>query len=586
MQFGFQTACGVPLTEVSAEARQLMIPHELCLDFQKLVVQPWQLAWKTFRSSRQRSGRDDERHYDERWISKLEDAGGGAFNDSTLSVSVRQLPRGDAIFQWGCLDWHTPNMSTVGKKGDGRSGFVVSVPDLLNLPPALAGERIVHIAAGARHNLAVTQRGEAFAWGRGTTGQLGCVATGCTSHPLSLRALVLGKHEVASVSCGAEHSCLLLRGGELYGFGSGKRGQTGLGTNDFAALPQRMQWPKRFVQRVAMVSCGASHTGAILTDGTLLTCGASDNGMLGHGSPGLETESRAADAFELSAVNLLSAARTPVAAIAAGGAHTLVVTRHNGLFAFGAGSWGRLGLGASDNRDRAVPTKVKAAEHLGPIKQLAAGHEHSLILTADKAVYQFGRIGSSYISTPTPVSGLGPSSGVPVASLSAGKGYTVALSDNGEVWVWGTMGQGGAIGLGDKEGSKVKGARLPTRIDSLRGRSVVQAAAGWTHILALADSVASACDEMAVPGEVRFGATSQRDYDDAKCDMCHEEIGPSNGLLLFCDFCNKGYHLECHDPPLDSAPDGDWICFNCKLERNSGALLFWQRKHPLAPPLT
>ena len=74
-------------------------------------------------------------------------------------------------------------------------------------------------------------------------------------------------------------------------------------------------------------------------------------------------------------------------------------------------------------------------------------------------------------------------------------------------------------------------------------------------MLALADSKTSMCDEMAVPGEVRFGATSQRDYDDAKCEMCHEEIGPNNGLLLFCDFCNKGYHLECHDPPLESAPE-------------------------------
>ena len=402
-------------------------------------------------------------------------------------------------------------------------------------------------------------------------GQLGCVATGCTSHPLNLRSLVLGKHQVTSVSCGAEHTCLLLSGGELLAFGSGKRGQTGLGTNDATALPQRMHWSRRFAQRAAMVSCGATHTGAILNDGTVLTCGASDNGMLGHGG-GSDAESRMVDAFELSAVHVLVPNKTPATAFASGGAHSLVVTRQNWLFAFGAGSWGRLGLGTSDNRDRAVPTRVKAAEHLGQIKQLAAGHEHSLILTADHAVYQFGRIGSSYISAPTPVSGLGPSNGVPVKSLSAGKGYTIALSETGEVWVWGSMGQGGAIGLGEKDGSKVKGARQPTRIDSLQGRTVVQAAAGWTHMVALADSSSSMCGEMAVPGEVRFGATSQRDYDDARCEMCREEIGPRNGLLLFCDFCNKGYHLECHDPPLESAPDGDWICFNCKLERNSGTL--------------
>ena len=564
-----------------------MIPHSLCLEFQQKVAQPWQQAWKTFRSSRQRSGREDLRQHSDRRKDEFVGAESSILGharraqifaeDTASSNAIQDLP-GDAVFLWGCLDWHTSNMSNVGKKGNSRSGFVVSVPDLLALPPSLANEVIVQIAAGARHNLILTQRGEVFAWGRGILGQLGCVATGCTSHPLHLRALALGQHHVTSISCGAEHSCLVLRTGELLAFGSGKRGQTGLGTSEVIPLPQRMQWSKRLAQHAAAVSCGAFHTAAILIDGTLLTCGASDNGMLGHGNGNGETDSRIADVFELSAVHMLTALKMPTAAVSAGGAHTLAVTRQNGLYAFGAGSWGRLGLGASDNRDRAVPTRVRAAEHLGVILQLAAGHEHSLILTGDRAVYQFGRIGSSYISTPTPVSGLGPSNGVPVVSLSAGKGYTIALSIDGEVWIWGTMGQGGAMGLGEKDGSKIKAARQPTRIDSLQGRAVVQAAAGWTHVLALANSKTSSCVDMAVSGEVRFGATSQRDYDDAKCEICHEEVGPRNGLLLFCDFCNKGFHLECHDPPLKAAPEGDWICFNCKLEGNSGESAHYLRR--------
>ena len=35
--------------------------------------------------------------------------------------------------------------------------------------------------------------------------------------------------KVAAVACGAEHTLLLSRSGELYAFGSGKRGQLGLG---------------------------------------------------------------------------------------------------------------------------------------------------------------------------------------------------------------------------------------------------------------------------------------------------------------------------------------------------------------------
>ena len=52
-------------------------------------------------------------------------------------------------------------------------------------------------------------------------------------------------------------------------------------------------------------------------------------------------------------------------------------------------------------------------------------------------------------------------------------------------------------------------------------------------------------------------------------DVCNSEYGPEDGPLIFCDWCNKGYHLECHEPPLPEPPEGDWICFDCKLERNS-----------------
>ena len=74
------------------------------------------------------------------------------------------------------------------------------------------------------------------------------------------------------------------------------------------------------------------------------------------------------------------ASKTPLQQVSAGGAHNLALTRHNGLYAFGAGSWGRLGLGS--NSDKGIPTRVAAAAHLGPMRQVAAGHEHSLLLTA------------------------------------------------------------------------------------------------------------------------------------------------------------------------------------------------------------
>ena len=52
-----------------------------------------------------------------------------------------------------------------------------------------------------------------------------------------------------------------------------------------------------------------------------------------------------------------------------------------------------------------------------------------------------------------------------MATVSAGKGYTVALDTTGGLWVWGNMAQSGALGLGEKDGVKVKNARQPTQIE-------------------------------------------------------------------------------------------------------------------------
>ena len=89
--------------------------------------------------------------------------------------------------------------------------------------------------------------------------------------------------------------------------------------------------------------------------------------------------------------------------------------------------------------------------------------------------YDGGHSSHRYLSTPTQVSGIGASTGLRIATLSAGKGYSLALSETGQPWVWGNMPASGAIGLGEKDKVKIKNARSPTQIESLDGRFIVQA---------------------------------------------------------------------------------------------------------------
>lgn len=35
--------------------------------------------------------------------------------------------------------------------------------------------------------------------------------------------------------------------------------------------------------------------------------------------------------------------------------------------------------------------------------------------------------------------------------------------------------------------------------------------------------------------------------------------------MLFCDLCDRGFHMECCDPPLSKAPKGVYQCFTGHL---------------------
>lgn len=556
LQFGFE--------DISADdsaQRCVKIPLPLCREFGERVVTPWQNAWRSFRAS-QRSNRGGEGG-----VAAASSAGSATATTNAASemAPLGPQPAGDTIFAWGCLDWAS-TQTRAGDKKNERSAFIVSVPALVDqLPTALKGKQIRQLVSGGRHIALCTEDGEVYAWGRGLVGCLGVAATGCAGHPMQLRALALGKVKVTTLSCGAEHTCMLTSTGTLYACGSGKRGQLGLGHTEAAVLPQHVNTPRRAI--AATVSCGGYHTAVLLKDGSLFTCGAHDNGVLGHSQAAGEWSEHAqlVDCTTLGQVAVLAPSTTPISIVSSGGLHNLALT-NKGLFGWGAGSWGRLGLGG-DNKDKGSPTFIKAAAHLGVIRGIAAGWEHSLLLTSDGSVFQFGRLGHSYMNSPQQVQGLGPNSQTPVESMSAGRGYSLAIDKSGELWVWGAIGQGGTLGLGEKDGNKIKNARTVTQIEALYGRRVVQAAAGHLHMVVLADSGRSSAIEMAVSADKRFGTGAEQGGEQSLCETCGLEEG--EGDLIFCDWCNKSYHTQCHEPKLSGAPEGDWICFNCKLERFS-----------------
>ncbi|KAF7989973.1 hypothetical protein HCN44_008647 [Aphidius gifuensis] len=52
-----------------------------------------------------------------------------------------------------------------------------------------------------------------------------------------------------------------------------------------------------------------------------------------------------------------------------------------------------------------------------------------------------------------------------------------------------------------------------------------------------------------------------RGHNRDSCDACRD-----GGELICCDKCPASFHLQCHDPPLDSTdiPNGEWMCHSCR----------------------
>ena len=135
--------------------------------------------------------------------------------------------------------------------------------------------------------------------------------------------------------------------------------------------------------------------------------------------------------------------------VAAGHDHTLLLGACGGVWSCGKGLFGKLGHG--DEADLATPRRIGGLEQVRAV-QVAAGPEHSLVLSAAGHVYSFGWGGVGQLGhgdeadQPRPVR-VAALLETRVCQLSAGADHSLATDEAGAVYAWG-RGVGGRLGLG------------------------------------------------------------------------------------------------------------------------------------------
>ena len=173
---------------------------------------------------------------------------------------------GAIAYGWGASNYY-------GQLGDGTAVAKSS-------PVTVVGgiKTWTQMASGGNFGLGVTSTGIAYAWGRGTNGRLGDNTTSNRSSPVTV---VGGITTWSQLSAGSSHGLGLTSAGIAYAWGQGSSGQLGDGGASARSSPVTVVGG---ITTWSQLSAGANHSLGLTSAGIAYAWGAAAEGRLGDGT--------------------------------------------------------------------------------------------------------------------------------------------------------------------------------------------------------------------------------------------------------------------------------------------------------------
>jgi alpha-tubulin suppressor-like RCC1 family protein len=284
--------------------------------------------------------------------------------------------------------------------------------------------------------MAINNLGLLYSWGLNNVGQLGQVTGIATNGDTISRSspTQIGTSSWTTVSAGNSFTNAINAIGLAYAWGLGTTGQLGIATNTSRSSPVQVSGGGSWTQIYAANAFSAG----IRNNGIAYVWGIGTNSVLGDftvvakSSPTILGGGQFINTGTNSPIQVKVG--TSFSQVSAGNSFTYAISNTGALWTWGLNSSYQLGLN-NDSLNRSSPVQIGSLSW----SSVSAGFNHAGAITTTNQLWTFGAVAPINTSSPVQItSGTGSFS-----QVSAGQSYTLARDINGILYAWGqdTSGQ-------------------------------------------------------------------------------------------------------------------------------------------------
>ena len=246
------------------------------------------------------------------------------------------------------------------------------------------------------NNITKEEKKYLYSWGFGKYGQIGHRFVNYSIFPIKQQ--VDENEDIFYIATGESHSAILSLTPRLYVYGKNYFGQLGVNNSQYIYNPRKIELSEKI--KISKVICGGDHSLLLTEDNVLYSWGLNIFGQLGLGD---YLNKKAPCKVELHTASMGNLAKNEVVIdIAAGAQHSMILTSKNKIYTCGYAANSSLGYETTD--DINIFRQVELVAVKSQINKIACGVYHSACIADNEVLWVWGKGNTLVFENPTQLS--------------------------------------------------------------------------------------------------------------------------------------------------------------------------------------